>query len=58
MEIGKLMDRIAQEENLYHITLNLSQKARQLQDKIKPSDKEIVNPVVAVLEEELAARTK
>ncbi|MCK4244396.1 MAG: hypothetical protein KAX20_02085 [Candidatus Omnitrophica bacterium] len=58
MEIGKLLDRIDKEENLYHITVNLSQKARQLQDKIKPSDKEIANPVVAVLEKELAARTK
>ena len=58
MEIGKLLDRIDKEENLYHITLSLSQKARQLQDKTTPSDKEITSPVVAVLEKELAARAK
>ncbi len=58
MEIGKLLDRIGREESLYHLTLNLAQKARQLQDKTTPAEKEIANSVVAVLEEELAARTK
>ena len=58
MEIAKLLDKIDKEESLYEVTVNLARKARQLQDKIKPSDKEIINAVIVTLEEELAARNK
>ena len=58
MEIGELLDRIGKEENLYALVVKLSQKMRQLRDKGGGLRKEIANPVVTALEEELAARAK
>ena len=58
MEIGKLLDMVGQEENIYALVVKLSQKAHQLRDKGGGLHKEIANPVVTALEEELAARSK
>ena len=58
MEIGKLLDMVGKEENIYALVVKLSQKAHQLRDKGGGLHKEIGNPVVIALEEELAARSK
>ncbi|HCG77508.1 MAG: hypothetical protein COZ37_06820 [bacterium (Candidatus Ratteibacteria) CG_4_10_14_3_um_filter_41_18] len=58
MKISELIDKLDPEENLYAIVVDLAQKARELQTKSKPSEGKNVNPVIAVLEEELAKRTE
>ncbi len=58
MKITELIDKINPEENLYSLVVELAQKARELQSKAKPPGEKIINPVITVLEEELAKRTE
>jgi len=58
MKISGLIDKLNPGENLYSLVVDLAQKARELQAKRKPLEEKITNPVITVLEEELAKRTE